>query len=79
MPLLFKMQKTLGTFSLTLIVKIKILDIPKLLRNMKVSQNVWGMWIDWKNKNSHVNCLITYMFMGLEHEKKDKVQVLQQN
>ena len=40
MPLLFKMQKTLGTFSLTLIVKIKILDIPKLLRNMKVSQNV---------------------------------------
>ena len=22
------------------------------------------------NKNCHVNCLITYMFIGLEHEKK---------
>ena len=40
MPLLFKMQKTLGTFSLTLIVKIRILDIPKLLRDVKESQNV---------------------------------------
>ena len=24
-----------------------------------------------------MNCLITYMFTGLEHEKKDKVQVPQ--
>ena len=34
-----------------------------------------------KNKNSHVNCLINYMFTGLEHKKKrkDKVQVPQQN
>ena len=26
-----------------------------------------------------MNCLITYLFPGLEHEKKDKVQVPQQN
>ena len=26
-----------------------------------------------------MNCLITFMFMGLEHEKKDKVQVPQWN
>ena len=26
-----------------------------------------------------MNYLITYMFMGLEHEKKDKVQVPQRN
>ena len=34
---------------------------------------------DQKNKNSHVYCLIAYMFMSLEHEKKDKVQVPQLN
>ena len=35
---------------------------------------------DQKNKNSPVDCLITYMFVGLEHEKKKKiVQVPQQN
>ena len=34
---------------------------------------------DQKNKNSHVHCLIAYMFMSLEHEKKDKVQVPQLN
>ena len=35
---------------------------------------------DQKNKNSHVICLITYMFMSLEHgKKKDKVQVSQLN
>ena len=33
------------------------------------------MWRGQKNKNSHVNCLITYMFMGLEDEQKNKVQV----
>ena len=32
---------------------------------------------DQKNKNSHVNCLITYMFTDFESEKKDKVQVPQ--
>ena len=26
-----------------------------------------------------MNCLITYMFTGLEYEKKDKVRVPQQN
>ena len=35
MPLLFKMQKTLVTFSLTLILKVRILDIPKLSRKVK--------------------------------------------
>ena len=35
MSLLFKMQKTLITFSLTLILKLRIPDIPKLLRNAK--------------------------------------------
>ena len=34
---------------------------------------------DWKNKNSHMNCFFTYMLMGLEREKKDKVQVPQRN
>ena len=34
MPLLFKMQETLVTFTLTLILKV-ILDIPKLLTNAK--------------------------------------------
>ena len=29
-----------------------------------------------KNKNSHLNCLITYMFTGLEHEKKTKYNCL---
>ena len=34
----------------------------------------------WYDKNcDHVNILITYMFTGLEHEKKDKVQVPQWN
>ena len=45
MPLLFKMQKTLVTFSLTLILKVRILDIPNLLRNAKgylISQNLGG-------------------------------------
>ena len=80
MPLLFKMQKTVVTFSLILIFKVRILDIPKLSRNAKgylISQNFRGTRRDQKNKNSHANCLITYMFTGLEHEKKDKVQVPQ--
>ena len=28
-----------------------------------------------ENKDSHVNCLITYMFASLEHKKNNKVQV----
>ena len=28
---------------------------------------------DQKNKHSHVNCVISYVFMGLEHEKKEDV------
>ena len=44
------------------------------------SQNFRGTPRDQKNKNSHVNCLITYMFTDLEYEKKrDKVQVTQRN
>ena len=35
MPLLFKMQKTLVTIRLILILKVLISDIPKLLRNAK--------------------------------------------
>ena len=34
---------------------------------------------DQKNKNSYVNCLIPYIFKDLKHDKKDKVQVPQQN
>ena len=33
MPLLFKMQKTIVTFSLTLKLKVRILDILKVSRN----------------------------------------------
>ena len=75
MSLLFKMQKP--------DIKVRILDIPKLSWNAEghlIKQNFWGTWRDLKNKNSHVNCLITYIFRGLEHEKKkDKVQVPQRN
>ena len=42
MPLLFKMQKTLVNLSLTLMLKVSILDIPNFLRNAKgylISQN----------------------------------------
>ena len=42
MPLLFKMQNILVSFSLTLIFKVKIPDIPKLSGNAKgylISQN----------------------------------------
>ena len=35
MPLLFKMQQTLVNFSLSLMLEVGILDIPKLLRNAK--------------------------------------------
>ena len=35
MSLLFKMQKTLVTFSLTLILKVRILDIPKFRETRK--------------------------------------------
>ena len=47
-----------------------VLDITKLSRNTERLEN----------KNSHVYCLITYMFTGLEHEKKkDNLQMPQQN
>ena len=75
MLLQFKMQKTLVTFSLTLILKVRILDIPKLSRNAKeylALQNFRGSRRDKKNKNLYANCLSTFMFMGLEHEKKIK-------
>ena len=35
MPLLFKIQKTVVNFSLIVIFKVRILDIPKLSRNAK--------------------------------------------
>ena len=61
---------------------MRILDIPKLLRNAKGylnSQNIRGTQRDCKNKKSHVNCFITYMFTGLlfttEDIKKGEVQV----
>ena len=68
------MQKTLVTCSLTLMLKVKVPDITKRLRNVR----------DWKNKKSHANCLITYMLKGLlftteDMKKKDKAQVPQQN
>ena len=68
MSLLFKMQKTQITFSLALILKARILYISKLSRYAKgylISQNFIRMRRDWKNKNSHVNSLITFMFTGL--------------
>ena len=79
MLLPFKMQKTLATFSLTLILKVRILDILNFLRNAKgylILQNFWVTRRDKKNKNLHVNCLIAYMFTGLEHEKKIKYKCL---
>ena len=75
MLLQFKMQKTLVTFSLTLILKVRILDIPKLSRNAKeylALQNFRGSRRDKKNKNLYANWLSTVMFRGLEHEKKIK-------
>ena len=53
MPVLFQMQKTQVTFSITLILKERITDIPKL------SRNAIGYLI------SQVNYFITYMFKGL--------------
>ena len=41
MSLLFKMQKTQVTLSLTLILKVRILDNPKLSRNGK-GENFYG-------------------------------------
>ena len=43
MTLLLKMQTTLVTFSLKLTLKVRILDIPKLSRNVKgclISKNL---------------------------------------
>ena len=37
LSLLFKMQKTLVTFSLILLLQVRIIDIPKLSRNAKVT------------------------------------------
>ena len=67
-----KCKKTLVTFSLTLIRKVRILDITKLLRNVHV------------RKNLHANGLITYVLRGLlfnteDMKKRQKVQVTQQN
>ena len=61
-------SKTLFTSSFALTLMVRIHDTPKLSRNKK------GYLIS-QNRNSHVNCLITCMFTGLEHEKKDKVLV----
>ena len=74
------MQKTLVTIRLTLILKVLISDIPKLLRNAKgyLISKILGTWRDWKDKNWHVNCLITYMFTDLEHEEKIKYKCLNQ-
>ena len=62
MPLLFKMQMTLVTFSFTLLLKARILDIPK------------DAWYDiaFEERGEKFTCKL---FTGLEHEKKDKVQV----
>ena len=80
------MQKTLVTFSLTLILNVRVSDIPKPLRNTKrylISQNFGRTQWDKKNKNYHENGLINYIFTGLEREKKkekkDKVKVPQRN
>ena len=59
----------LVTFSLTLILKVRILDITKLLRNAERLEN----------KNSHVNCLITYMFTGLLLTTEDMKKKIKYN
>ena len=54
--MLFKLQKTQVTFSLTLILnKVSILDIPKLSRKVKgylISQSFRGTQRDYQNENS---------------------------
>ena len=68
MPLLFKMQRTLVNFSLTLI--LRIFDTPKLLRNGK------GYLISQIFEEREETRKI---FTGFEHEKKHNLQVLQRN
>ena len=72
------MQKTLVTFSLSLMLKVRIPDIPKLSRNAKgylTSQNFRGTCREQKNKNSYVNCLITYMFTDLLFTTEDMKKI----
>ena len=60
-----------------LILQVRIHDIPKLSRNVKrylISKIFWEHGeirkiTMWNVKISYVNCLITYIFAGLEHEK----------
>ena len=80
MPLPFKMQKTLVTFSLTLILKVRIPDIPKLLRNAK------GYILDKLLRNMmRLEKKITHELFDYLHVhrpwtwKKDKVQVPQRS
>ena len=49
------------------------------MKGYLILQNLSGTQRDQKNKNSYVNCLIPYIFKDLKHDKKDKVQVPQQN
>ena len=67
------MQKTLCMYSITLILNVRIFDIPKLSTNAKgylISQDS-ERGDTRKNYNSHVNCLFTYMFTGLLFITKD--------
>ena len=87
MQLLFKMQKTLFSFSVTLILKAGIPDIPKFSWEMlmgpwyyKTSEECRGirkirthMWTVWL-----ITCLQAY-FAPLNTCKKDKVQVPQKD
>ena len=53
------------------------------MKEYLISQKFRGTLRDQKNKNSHKNCLITYMFTGLlfttEDMKKNKLQGTQRN
>ena len=87
MQLLFQMQKTLFTFSVTLILKAGILDIPKFSWEMlmgpwhyKTFEECRGI----RKIRTHMRTvwLITHLqayFAPLNTWKKDKVQVPQQD
>ena len=77
MPLLFKMQKTLINFSLPVILKVRILDIPTLSRDTKghlVSQT----FMECGNIRTKFTTEFTNSeFPPMKTWKKDKVQVPQ--
>ena len=82
MKLLFKMQTILVTFSLTLMLKVRVPDIQmwegtwydqaseKCVKIKRINIHMWTVWL--------LKCLRIY-FSALKTQKKGKVQVPQQN